>query len=264
MSRRRILVLSSVVIMTALVLTCYLREHFSPIPGLVLELKSCLDPCGETPKCDEATSDSPPQIQARLLVAGFNVSRAGTALLADKENGCKVVCGVVNDEERLRRTLERLRAEGCLRIYSDTRLATMSGCTAFMMSGGEIPVLSTVDGVSVISCKPYGTIVEALPTVAKNGLIHLQLNASVSEPKAPAAGFGPQEIDVIVEARISRELRDGQTCFVGGLTRKCKWIDETRLPLVSDLPGVGPMFVFRREALVDEELLILATPTLVR
>jgi type II secretory pathway component GspD/PulD (secretin) len=36
------------------------------------------------------------------------------------------------------------------------------------------------------------------------------------------------------------------------------------VPLVSDLPGIGSTFVFRREAVVDEELLILATPALVR
>ena len=77
---------------------------------------------------------------------------------------------------------------------------------------------------------------------------------------SPAVG---PEFD-IMEARTSIELRHGQTCFVGGLKRKNKWMNKTRVPRISDLPGIGSTFVFRHEALVDEELLILATPTLVR
>lgn len=264
MSRRRILVLAGVASLTALGLACYLPELFSPIPGLVLDLKSCLEPGGETPNGDEAASDPPQMIQTKLLFVGFNVSRAGTTLLTDDENECKVVSGVVKDEERLRTTLGRLRAEGCVRLHMDTRLSTVSGSACCAISGGEIPVVSTVDGVSVINYKPFGIIVEAVPTVGKNGLIHLKLKGSISEPKSPAAGPGPPEIDILVEGRTSIALRDGQTCFIGGMKRKCKWTTETRVPLVSDLPGVGSTFVFRHEALVDEELLIFATPTLVR
>jgi type II secretory pathway component GspD/PulD (secretin) len=263
MSRRRILVLAGVASVTALGLACYLPELFSPVPGLVLDLKSCLEPRDETPHGAEAASDPPQRILTKLLYVGFNVSRAGTSLLPDEENERKGVCGVVKDEERLRNVLERLRAEGSLRLSSDFQIETLSGQAAYMMSGGEIPVLSTVDGVSVISHKPYGIIVEVLPKVGKNGLIHLQMNETVSELKAPAAGPGPPEFD-IMKARISIELRDGQTCFIGGLKRKSKWMTETRVPLASDLPGIGTSFVFRHEALVDEELLILATPTLAR
>ncbi len=263
MSRRRILVLAGVASVTGLGLACYLPELFSPVPELVLDLKSCLEPRGETPNGDEAASDPPQMILTKLLFVGFNVSRAGTSLLADEENECNGVCGVVKDEERLRNVLERLRGEGCLRLHSEPQIGTLSGQAAYMMSGGEIPVLSTVDSVSVISYKPYGIIVDLLPTVDKNGLINLQLKASVSELKAPAAGPGPPEFD-IVEAQTAIALRDGQTCFVGGLKRKSKWTNETRVPLASDLPGIGSSFVFRHEALVDEELLILATPTLAR
>jgi len=251
------LVLASVASVTGLGLACYLPELFSPIPGLVLDLKSCLEPRDEAPNGDEAPSDPPQQIQTKLLVVGFNVSRAGTSLLADEENECNVVCGLVKDDERLRSALERLRAEGCLRIHSDTRISTLSGRSAFLASGGEI-------GLSVITRKPYGIIVETLPTVGKNGLIHLQMKATVSEAKAPAAGSGPPELDIIVEGRTFIALHGGQTCFIGGLKRKSKWTNETRVPLISDLPGIGATFVFRHEALVDEELLILATPTLVQ
>jgi Flp pilus assembly secretin CpaC len=208
MSRRRTLMLASVASVTALGMGCYLPELFTPIPGLVLDVKSCLEPSGEPPNGGEAASDPPQAIQMNLLVVGFNASRAGTTLLADADNECQVACGAVKDDVRLRNALARLRAEGCIRSHAETRLGTLSGRPVYIVSGGEIPVHSTVDSVSVISYMPYGIIVETLPTVGKNGLIHLQLKATVSEPKSPAAGPGPQEIDTIVEGRTSIALRD--------------------------------------------------------
>ena len=63
MSRRRILVLATVASAGALALVFCLPELFSPVPGLVMELKSCLVPTGETLDCDAETPDSPQAIQ---------------------------------------------------------------------------------------------------------------------------------------------------------------------------------------------------------
>src|SRR5258707_12787285 len=105
MSSGGLLVLAGVACVTALGLACYLPELFSPIPGLVLDLKSCLEPRGETPNGDGAALDPPQGIHTKLLFVGFNVSRAGTSLLADEENECKGVCGMGKDEGRLHNIL---------------------------------------------------------------------------------------------------------------------------------------------------------------
>jgi type II secretory pathway component GspD/PulD (secretin) len=60
------------------------------------------------------------------------------------------------------------------------------------------------------------------------------------------------------------ELKAGETLFIGGLTQRSLETAIVKTPWLGDLPGIGSWFCFRRQREIDEELMVLATPRVVR
>jgi type II secretory pathway component HofQ len=262
MSRGRILSLAAAGILAVLGLIFFLPQMFSPIPGLAAELKLCLEPADATEYHENRNVDPSRLIQVELLFAGFDTTMAGTSLASETADHYRPVSGLVRDDARLQAALNRLREERCIRILAEPRLGTTSGCAFQVASGGEMPVVSAEDGVT-IEYKPFGTTIAGLATLRMDGRLHLQLDVTLSDPvQQSGAPPGQPEFDV-VKANVSLVVGDGQTCFVVGPKRKRKVQTETRVPLLSDAPGIGSSFVFPREIEIEEQLLILATPKLV-
>lgn len=258
MSRRKIMVFAAVVV-AALGVGCYLPQYFSSVPELVIELRSCLEPADDDANGDTVNGDPPQLINVEVLVVGFNTTRAGTTLLADADNEGRAVTGRVKELQRLKMALRRLEEERCICVLSKPSLMTLSGQTASLFMGQSMAV---VNGVS-IEQKEFGTAIEAMPSLQKDGRISLQLDLFISEAKGFVTRPAVNPEFEVVKAKTTIVLNAGQTCFVGGLMRRSKETQIHRLPLVSDLPGIGTLFQIRQQVEFDEELLMLATPTLV-
>ena len=116
--------------------------------------------------------------------------------------------------------------------------------------------------VATVDYKETGVILEVTPRVAPSGDVHLDLVAERS-----SADLGPSDVGLIfrrqrAESRVL--VKDGETVVIGGLI-----VEETSeawagIPVLMDLPWLGALFRSRRESLVERELIILVTPTVVR
>jgi Flp pilus assembly secretin CpaC len=266
MSRRNIFLLAGILSAAGVSLGFFVPSFLpSPTQGLVKKLRSCLDATSEEWNDDDMQLAGSEKIQVRLLIAALNISKTRTNLLADDENAAKAVCGVVKDDDRLHMILQRLRHEGCLKLFAEPTISTMNGRPARVMSGGEVPIRAAGDG-AVIEMKEFGTSANMLPILRKDGRIHLQLEVTLSQPKAhidlSKGVAGDHEFD-IVQAKASLVLKDEQTGFIGGMKRKDIDRSAYHVPGFSELPGIGSCLVFPREVEIDEELLILVTPKLV-
>jgi len=58
--------------------------------------------------------------------------------------------------------------------------------------------------------------------------------------------------------------KDQQTIVIGGLVRDNISINETKVPLLGDIPFLGWLFRFQSRAIEKLSLLVFLTPTLVR
>ncbi|HET6455508.1 MAG TPA: hypothetical protein VFI02_13975 [Armatimonadota bacterium] len=70
----------------------------------------------------------------------------------------------------------------------------------------------------------------------------------------------------IVNAQVVQTIRrvgNGETIVLGGLIRKEDNISTDKIPLLGDLPLVGPLFRSTKKTVDDKELLIFLTPTIV-
>lgn len=116
--------------------------------------------------------------------------------------------------------------------------------------------------VATVDYKETGVILEVTPRVAPSGDVHLDLVAERS-----SADLGPSDVGLVFRRQKaeSRVLAaDGETVAIGGLTVEEKGEALAGIPLLMDLPLLGALFRSRRETLVQRDLIILVTPTVVR
>lgn len=115
---------------------------------------------------------------------------------------------------------------------------------------------------ATVQFEETGIILEATPTVTNNGEIILQLSAERSAPQ-----LGESDVGLIFNTQNARSrvlVRDGETVVIGGLT--VTELNEIRsgVPMLMNLPLVGRLFRTTRRSLVQRDLIILVTPTIVR
>ncbi len=161
-----------------------------------------------------------------------------------------------------------LAANGTVKILSEPTLTVLSGHSASFLSGGEfaVPTIVGIDGVGAqqTTFRGYGTSIIVTPLVIDRDLIRLRIIPEYSEINAQTAvggipGLNSRRVQTTVE------LREGQTIVLGGLFASRSDTEVTRIPLLGDIPWVGPKLFSAKRATMDEsELLVLVSPELVR
>ncbi len=115
---------------------------------------------------------------------------------------------------------------------------------------------------ATVNFEETGIILETTPTVTNNGEILLTLHAERSAPIPAESDVGFIFATQNADSRVL--VRDGETVVIGGLT--VTEFSEVRsgIPMLMNLPLIGKLFRTTRESLVQRDLIILVTPTIVR
>ncbi len=242
MSRRKILIVFIGLSLVAVGLGFCIPQHeHDPLAERIL---AYLDLCGEQPGDKAMNSDKPATIQVEIravsLPAFSNHAKQG-----------KPVAGVATDLLHFLSAVQNVRRA---HITQWPRLTLSNGqpavCEAPMVRRGI-----GKDGATVL--KSYGFRFDATPTLRKDGRIHLQFAAELASP--PDRHL-PENV---MHANASFVLNDQQTGVIGGLKRECIDRSDYHVPMLSELPAIGPWFRVPSEREIDEELFILVTPKLV-
>lgn len=196
---------------------------------------------------------------------GSNVAASSGAL-----NGTSnLIFGYLGNSAAFQAYIQALNTEGLAKILADTRLVTLSGRPAFMVSGGETPILTSGGvGQSTVSYKDFGTVVSFLPIV-QNGKIHLEVRPELSSINAAngitITGVTPTAIPgfSVRSAQCAVQLEDGQTLAIGGLIQNTINATLQKVPVLGDIPFLNVLFTNKSYQEIEEELLILVTPRLV-
>jgi general secretion pathway protein D len=137
---------------------------------------------------------------------------------------------------------------------------------------GELTPIRTIDAgatgggagfpTAQVEQQETGVILTATPHVTADGHILLEVEAERS-----AAELAPSDAGFIfrtqrVQTRVL--LRDGETTVMGGLTQAEHTEARSGIPLLQDLPLIGRLFRVVREQEIQQDLIILVTPNIVR
>ena len=164
--------------------------------------------------------------------------------------------------------IDALARAGSANVLARPNLTAVSGEAASFFSGGEYPLPTGFkDGVILFEYKKYGVLLDFVPTVINTGRIVLKVRPEVSEPSlnqsVQVVGVSIPVINVR-RAETTVEVADGDSIVIGGLFRNAANTREAGLPVLKDLPLVGPLFGHRTIRSEDLELVVIVTARLVR
>ena len=165
--------------------------------------------------------------------------------------------------------LQALVSSGRARVISRPNVTTMSGRTASILVGGEIPYpTKTGDSSNVsIEYKPYGIQLDLLqPKVDQYGNITSELQASVSSldwsNAVTANGFKMPGLST-KKAVTTVNIPSGMTMAIGGLLNSEDSKSTSKVPILGDIPLLGELFKSHDNSHEDTEIMILITPRVV-
>lgn len=165
--------------------------------------------------------------------------------------------------------LQALVSSGRARVISRPNVTTMSGRTASILVGGEIPYpTKTGDSSNVsIEYKPYGIQLDLLqPKVDQYGNITSELQASVSSldwsNAVTANGFKMPGLST-KKAVTTVNIPSGMTMVIGGLLNSEDSKSTSKVPILGDIPLLGELFKSHDNSHEDTEIMILITPRVV-
>ncbi len=196
----------------------------------------------------------------RRIIPAFN---SGTILAGNGFIGT----GGFGAVDPFRAQINALAQKGDARILARPNLRSVEGSVAQITIGGERPVPKAVaangtTGQSV-EVRRYGVIVTMRPTVTDDNTIILQIRCDVTQPdRTYEINLGGALIpgESVRSVDTTMTMRPGDTIVLGGLLTNDKRQQTSKVPILGDLPILGPLFKSKRYENNETELAIFLTP----
>ncbi|MGH6813043.1 MAG: type II and III secretion system protein family protein [Methylocella sp.] len=179
-----------------------------------------------------------------------------------------------NPANTLSATLQAFERYGVSRILAEPTVSAVSGETAKLIVGGEIPIPGPSVCAQNTGCtgggaifQPYGVTLGFSPVVLAEGRILLRLATEVTEidntTGQPVFGtFVPGLLTRKNETTV--EIPSGGSIASAGLLQTTTRQDINGLPGLLDLPILGALFRSRDYQKQETELMIIVTPYIVK
>ncbi|MBC7434900.1 MAG: type IV pilus secretin PilQ [Bdellovibrionales bacterium] len=157
--------------------------------------------------------------------------------------------------------LSALEADGKGKVVSSPRVVTADQTKALIEQGTELPYqIATSSGATSIAFRKANLKLEVTPQITPEGNIILDLDVNkdtvgVSTPAGFAINTKHIKTQVLVE--------NGGTVVIGGIFEQTENENETKVPLLGDLPAIGNLFKSRTRSSTKTEMLVFITPKMI-
>jgi pilus assembly protein CpaC len=164
-----------------------------------------------------------------------------------------------------------LRENNLLRILAEPNLVALSGQEASFLAGGEFPIPVPQSGTGndttiTIEFREFGVRLSFVPVVLGDGRIRLKLSPEVSDLDfTTAVRFGGFVVPGLTQRKVTTtvEVMDGESLAIAGLLNQNVTANKQVIPILGDIPVIGPLFRSVRYQRKETELVVLVTPRLV-
>jgi general secretion pathway protein D len=155
------------------------------------------------------------------------------------------------------------------KVISTPRLLVLSNETARLQVGDVVPIItqsaaSTVTSnplvLNNVTYKETGVVLEVTPRINAGGYVTMDLNQSVSTvvPTSTSQIDSPTFQQRRLNSTVS--VKTGETILLGGLIQQTDNRSSQGIPILHDLPGIGPLFGSHNNGAGRTELIMLMTP----
>ena len=157
--------------------------------------------------------------------------------------------------------LSALEADGKGKLVSAPRVITSDKTKALIEQGTEFPYQqATSSGATSVSFRRATLKLEVTPQITPEGNVILELDiAKDSRGETTAAGIA---IDT-KHIRTQVLVENGGTVVIGGIFELTDAENETKIPVLGDIPAVGNLFKNKQRNTSKQEMLVFITPKVI-
>ncbi|MET3184353.1 UNVERIFIED_ORG: type IV pilus assembly protein PilQ [Variovorax guangxiensis] len=157
--------------------------------------------------------------------------------------------------------ISALEDEGKGKVVASPRVVTADQTKALIEQGTELPYQSaTSSGATSVSFRKANLKLEVTPQITPEGNIILTLDVNKdSVGQSTSAGYAINTKHVQTEVLVE----NGGTVVIGGIFELTDNVDESRVPVLGEIPVVGALFRTRSRTYNKTELLVFITPKMI-
>ncbi len=187
--------------------------------------------------------------------------------------------------------LQFLESQGSVQVLSSPRIATINNQKAVLKVGTDEFFITNIAGGSTttgavtggtttfptLTLRPFfsGVALDVTPQIDGDSTLILHVHPSVSNVQQDnknvnlGTAFGGDVTLPLARSTVSEtdsvvRVRDGNIVAIGGLMKMELADDQSGIPGLKDVPGLGGLFRSDRRAVVKKELVILIKPTVIQ
>jgi general secretion pathway protein D len=172
-------------------------------------------------------------------------------------------------------TIRAIAQSGNARVLSRPAILARNNQPATITVGQSVPLITSVSynglngtPINAVTYQNVGVILTVTPFITSDGLVEMivapQVSSIDSTTSIPISqGVNAPVID-IRSANTVAVTPDGQTVILGGLMQNSKSRNDTKIPLLGDLPLLGALFRRTQKSDVQTELIIFLTPHIIQ
>ncbi len=166
----------------------------------------------------------------------------------------------IQDSWDLEARIAVLVDDGHGKIIAHPEITTIDNSEARIQMGQKVPIKQfDQSGNTIITFEEVGTLLKVTPHITSDDKILMHLMPERSTYEYQQAGVvintNNAETNVVVE--------NGQTAVIGGLTTQDEIENHVGLPVLKDIPLIGYLFSYKKKEVVNRDLVIFVTPTIV-
>jgi general secretion pathway protein D len=164
--------------------------------------------------------------------------------------------------------LNALQSDSRFKVLDTPRIFTSNNVKATINVTTQQPYITNQQTASAFGgllqnydFKPIGVILTVTPRIASSGQVAMDIDQQADDLQ----GFTSFNAPIINhrEATTSATVLDGQTIVLGGIIEHQTITTEDKIPILGDLPLLGPLFRSTSHDKTQTELLVFLTPHIV-
>lgn len=157
--------------------------------------------------------------------------------------------------------ISALEADNKGKVVSSPRVVTADKTKALIEQGTELPYqVATASGATSIAFRKANLKLEVTPQITPEGNIILELDiAKDTVGQSTPAGFAIDTKHIQTQVLVE----NGGTVVIGGIFTMEEADQETKIPGLGDIPGLGNLFKSRAKKSVKKEMLVFITPKMI-
>ncbi|MES2993559.1 MAG: type II secretion system secretin GspD [Pseudomonadota bacterium] len=220
--------------------------------------------------------------------AGLNNILTGTAAIANGSAGLATAIGSglpsaglniglahkIGNYYTLGALAQALNTTSGTNILSTPNLVTLDNEEARIVVGQNVPFVTgqytntgtaTSSPFQTIERKDVGTTLKIKPQIGENGTIRMtiyQESSSIGSVATGTTGAGPTTNKRSIESTVV--VDDGQIIVLGGLIEDTVTVDQSKVPLLGDIPYVGALFRSESRSRKKTNLMVFLRPVVMR